>query len=227
MASCSARRANGGPHPGLREKDSRSHEIVATFPAGAYRSPVAKHVLGIIIGSTRPGRAGKPIADWFTAIASKHASFETKVLDLKEINLPFLDEAEQARLKKYAHEHTKKWSTLVESCDAFVIVTAEYNYGYPAPLKNALDFVYREWNHKTCGFVSYGGASGGTRAVQQLKQVTQGLQMASPVEAVTIPMFPKHLKDGTFVSAEPLENAAHALLDALAKLTGALKTLRG
>jgi NAD(P)H-dependent FMN reductase len=190
-------------------------------------SSMAKHVLGIIIGSTRPGRAGKPIVDWFTSIASKHASFEAKVLDLKEINLPFLDEAEHPRFKKYAHEHTKKWSALVESCDAFVIVTPDYNYGYPAPLKNALDCVYREWNHKTCGFVSYGGAAGGTRAVQQLKQVTQALQMASPAEAVVLPMFAKHLTDGAFVSDEHLEKAAHAMLDALAKLTGALKTLRG
>jgi NAD(P)H-dependent FMN reductase len=188
---------------------------------------MAKHVLGIIIGSTRPGRAGRPIADWFTSIASKHASFEAKVLDLKEINLPFLDEAEHPRFKKYTHEHTKRWSALVESCDAFVIVTPEYNYGYPAPLKNALDCVYREWNHKTCGFVSYGGAAGGTRAVQQLKQVTQALQMASPAEAVVLPMFAKHLTDGAFVSDEHLEKTAHAMLDALAKLTGALKTLRG
>ena len=96
---------------------------------------MAKHVLGIIIGSTRPGRAGKPIADWFTAIASKHASFEAKVLDLKEINLRFLDEAEHPRFKKYAHDHTKKWSALVESCDGFIIVTPEYNYGYAAPLQ--------------------------------------------------------------------------------------------
>jgi NAD(P)H-dependent FMN reductase len=188
---------------------------------------MATHVLGIIVGSTRPGRAGKPIADWFTSIASKHASFEAKVLDLKEINLPFLDEAELPRFKKYAHEHTKKWSALVESCDAFVIVTPEYNHGYPAPLKNALDFVYREWNQKTCGFVSYGGEAGGTRAVQQLKQVTLTLQMASPVEAVVVPMFPKHLKDGAFVPDEYLEKAAQAMLDALAKLTGALRTLRG
>jgi NAD(P)H-dependent FMN reductase len=188
---------------------------------------MAKHVLGIIIGSTRPGRAGKPIADWFTGIASKHASFEAKVLDLKEINLPFLDEAEHPRFKKYVHEHTKKWSALVESCDAFVIVTAEYNYGYPAPLKNALDYVYREWNHKACGFVSYGGVAGGTRSVQQLKQVTQCLQMASPVEAVVLPIYAKHLTDGAFVSDENLDKTAQAMLDALAKLSGVLEALRG
>jgi NAD(P)H-dependent FMN reductase len=187
---------------------------------------MAKLVLGIIIGSTRPGRAGKPIADWFTSIASRHTSFEARVLDLKEIDLPFLDEAEHPRFKKYAHEHTKKWSALVEGCDAFVLVSPEYNYGYSAPLKNALDCVYREWNHKACGFVSYGGVAGGTRAVQQLKQVTQCLQMASPAEAVVLPMFAKHLVDGAFVADEHVEKAAYAMLDALAKLAAALKPLR-
>lgn len=187
---------------------------------------MTKPVLGIIVGSTRPGRAGKPIGDWVFTAASAHAGFEVKLLDLKEINLPFLDEIEHPRLKKYAHEHTKRWSAIVEGCDAFVVVTPEYNFGYPAPLKNALDCIYREWNHKACGFVSYGGAAGGTRAVQQLKQVTQALQMVSPVEAVALSMFTKHLNNGVFVADEHIDKAASAMLDALAKLTIALKPMR-
>ena len=124
--------------------------------------------LKIILASTRPGRKGPAVANWFYDIAVKHIEFNVELVDLAVINLPFLDEPAHPRLQKYEQQHTKDWSKLINGADAFVIVTSEYNYGYPATIKNAIDFLFREWQYKSVGFVSYGGVSGGTRAVQSL-----------------------------------------------------------
>src|SRR5690606_6014283 len=127
--------------------------------------------LQIIVSSTRPGRIGLPIAEWFASEATAHDTFEVDFADLAEIGLPLLDEPHHPRLGNYQHDHTKAWSERVAAADAFALVTPEYNHGFPAPLKNALDFLYREWNHKPVGFVSYGGVAAGTRAVALLKPV--------------------------------------------------------
>src|ERR1035441_10325151 len=113
--------------------------------------------LTVIIGSTRPGRAGLPIAQWFVGRAIAHGAFEVRVVDLAELNLPFLDEPNHPRLRQYTHQHTKNLSAIVSASDAFVIVTPEYNYGLTAPVKNAIDFLNQEWMDKPIGFVSYGG----------------------------------------------------------------------
>lgn len=183
--------------------------------------------LKIIIASTRPGRAGESIGAWFTGIAKNHPAFEVQNLDLKEINLPFLDEPSHPRLQKYEHQHTKDWSAKVASGDAYVIVTPEYNHGYPASLKNALDYLFVEWGNKPVGFVSYGGISGGTRSIQQLKQVITALQMVPVVEAVNIPFFAQYLDDeGVFQGTEAQEKGAAGMLDALAKWAENLKAFR-
>jgi NAD(P)H-dependent FMN reductase len=183
--------------------------------------------LKTIIASMRPGRAGEPIGTWFTGIAQKHPAFEVEVLDLKEINLPFLDEPSHPRLQKYEHQHTKDWSTKVASGDAYVLVTPEYNHGYPASLKNALDFLYVEWGNKPVGFVSYGGIAGGTRALQQLKQIVTALQMVPIVEAVNIPFFAQYLDDeGIFQGTEAQEKSATSMLDVLAKWAEDLQQFR-
>jgi len=96
--------------------------------------------LTIVIASTRPGRAGRPIAEWFADRARTHGAFDVHVADLAEIALPLLDEPHHPRLRRYEHQHTKDWSATVEASDAFVFVTAEYNHGYPAALKNAVDY---------------------------------------------------------------------------------------
>src|SRR5205085_12274105 len=127
--------------------------------------------LKIIIGSTRAGRKGPSIASWIYKLAKETAAFDTELIDLAEINLPFLDEPNHPRLHQYVHQHTLDWSAKIIPADAFIFVTPEYNYGYSAPLKNAIDFLYREWLYKPVAIVSYGGVSAGTRAVQQLKQV--------------------------------------------------------
>src|SRR5437870_5672231 len=117
--------------------------------------------LKIIIASTRPGRKGPFIGSWIFELSTQKKMFDAGVLDLAIINLPFLDEPHHPRLQQYQQEHTKNWSKLINSADAFIIVTPEYNYGYTAPLKNALDFLYHEWSYKPVAFVSYGGIAGG------------------------------------------------------------------
>lgn len=186
-----------------------------------------KYQLKIIIGSTRPGRKGDAIANWFKTIAEQHPEFEVEVLDLKEISLPFLDEEEHPRLQKYTKEHTKNWSKTIDSADAFVVVTPEYNYSYPATLKNALDYLVHEWAEKPMAFVSYGGLSGGTRAVQELKSTVTTLSMMPLSQAVSIPFFGKHINEnGIFEGTESMEQSANAMLNNLLRWTVALKGMR-
>jgi NAD(P)H-dependent FMN reductase len=183
--------------------------------------------LKIIIASTRPGRKGPAIAAWFNEIALKHTEFNVEVLDLLTINLPFLDEPEHPRFRRYQHQHTKDWSAMIDAADAFVIVTSEYNYGFPATIKNAIDFLYKEWNYKALGFVSYGGVSAGTRAVQMLKGVITAVGMMPISEAVHIPAFTKHIDEsGKFNSDPGLDKSADIMLNELYKWATALKTMR-
>jgi len=183
--------------------------------------------LTVIIASTRPGRAGLPIAEWFAARAREHGGFDVGVSDLDELALPMLNEPKHPRLREYTKQHTAEWSATVGASDAFVIVTAEYNHGYPAPLKNALDYLYHEWQYKPVGFVSYGGVAAGTRAVQQLKQVITALRMTPIVEAVNIPFHTQFIADGSFNSNDVMDQAADAMLDEMVRTEAALRTLRG
>jgi NAD(P)H-dependent FMN reductase len=183
--------------------------------------------LTVIIASTRPGRAGLPIAQWFTARAQAQGSFDVAVADLAELALPMMDEPEHPRQRRYIHQHTKDWSATVEASDAFVCVTPEYNYGYPAALKNAIDYLHTEWQYKPVGFVSYGGVAAGTRSVQQLKQVVTTLKMTPIVESVSIPFHTQFIdEDGALRANETMEQAADAMLAEIQRTEQALRTLR-
>lgn len=182
--------------------------------------------LGVVIVSTRPGRAGLPIGTWALDAAKRHAKFDVKLLDLATINLPLIDEPAHPRLRKYEHQHTKDWSAAVEEMDAFVFVTPEYNYGAAPALLNALDYLFSEWGYKPAAFVSYGGVSGGMRSVQMAKQVLTTLKMMPIPEAVSIAVFSSFLKDGVFNANEQHEKAATAMLDELLRWTEALKPMR-
>lgn len=183
--------------------------------------------LKVIIGSTRPGRKGPIVARWFLDILKLHNDFEVELLDLKEVNLPLLDEAQHPRLQKYANVHTKKWSKTIDEADAFVVITPEYNFGYPATLKNALDYLSLEWQEKPMGFVSYGGVSAGTRAVQDLKLPVTALGMMPIPQAVNIPFFNQFINgEGVFEGNELLEKSANAMLNKLKDWAGALKGMR-
>jgi NAD(P)H-dependent FMN reductase len=183
--------------------------------------------LTVVIASTRPGRVGLPVGQWFAARAEAHGGFEVEVADLAELDLPLLDEPNHPRLRRYTKPHTRAWSQLIEGSDAFVFVTPEYNHGYPAALKNAIDYLHQEWRYKPVGFVSYGAVAGGTRAVQQLKQVVGALNMMPLFEAVSIPFVAQFVDDeGAFRPNEVIDQAADDMLDELLRVQAALRVLR-
>lgn len=191
-------------------------------PVGGNEMPV----LDVIVASTRPGRVGPTIADWFTARAKDHGGFEVNSIDLAEVNLPFLDEPEHPSLRRYIRQHTRAWSATVEAADAFTFVMPEYNYGLTAPLKNAIDYLYEEWAYKPVGFVSYGMASGGMNAIQMVKQVVTPLRMVPVADLVAVPLRERLDGDGVLHPNEVMGTAAARMLDELARLTGALDSLR-
>lgn len=183
--------------------------------------------LMIVIASTRPGRIGLPVGEWFEARARAHGGFDVDVADLAEINLPFMDEPKHPRLREYTHQHTKDWSARVDAADAFAFVHPEYNYGMNAPLKNALDYLNFEWKYKPLGLVSYGGVSAGTRAAQMIKQVATTLGMFPLFEAVSIPFVAEFVgADGAIVPNPVMEKAAGGMLDELLRVAGAFGQLR-
>ncbi len=182
--------------------------------------------LHVIVASTRDGRAGRPIADWFAERARAHGRFSVELVDLKEVNLPLLDEPEHPRLQHYRHDYTKAWSAIVQRADAYVFVTPEYTHGAAPALINALDCVFVEWNYKPAGFVSYGGISGGTRSVEMTKTILAGLKVVPILEAVNIPFFSKLMADGAFMAGPAQDSAAATMLAELARWADALKVLR-
>ncbi len=184
--------------------------------------------LQVILVSTRPSRKGPLVAEWFMKQAKEHGKFELELTDLAEVNLPMLDEPNHPRLAKYEQEHTKKWSAIVDAADAFVFVTPEYDFGTPAVLANAIQYLVKEWAYKPAAFVSYGGVSAGTRGVQMTKQMLSAVRVAPLTEAVAIPFFAQHIDEATqtFDPGEVQEKAARVMLNELEKWAGALKGLR-
>lgn len=181
--------------------------------------------LNVIIVSTRPGRVGPLIADWFVKHAQDDGRFDIDVTDLAELNLPMFDEPHHPSQRRYVHEHTKRWSEIVAASDAFVLVMPEYNHGYTAPLKNALDYLHHEWQYKPLGFVSYGGVSAGLRAVQGIKPVISALRM-TPVTAAVNLRLADVLDAGQPVPPPAAGEAAVLMLDELARLARAFIPVR-
>src|SRR5437867_2427452 len=144
--------------------------------------------IAIILGSTRPGRNGEAVANWVYDIAKQRDDADYELVDIAEFYLPHLDEAAPPSLGQYAQPHTKTWAKKIVSFDGFVFVTPEYNHSISGALKNAIDFLYAEWNNKAAGFVSYGGA-GGARAVEQLRLVLAEVQIATVRNQVLLSMF--------------------------------------
>ncbi|MFZ3008665.1 MAG: NAD(P)H-dependent oxidoreductase [Phenylobacterium sp.] len=182
--------------------------------------------LHTIICSTRPTRLGPKIAQWFDAIAQGHDGFDAELVDLASFNLPVFDEPKHPRLRDYAHDHTKAWSKSIDAADAFVFVTPEYNYGPPPSFTNAVNYLVQEWAYKPAAFISYGGASGGLRAVQMEKLLLTSVKVMPIPEGVALPMFSQHLTDAGFQPPELQDKAAGAMLSELARWAAVLKTLR-
>jgi NAD(P)H-dependent FMN reductase len=181
--------------------------------------------IGIILGSTRPGRVGEAVANWVCELASSRRDASYELVDVARYQLPLLDEPVPPALGNYAREHTKIWARKVASFDGYVFVTAEYNHGIPAALKNALDFVYAEWNNKAAGFVSYGSA-GGTRAVEQLRLVMAELQIADIRTQVTLSLVSDFENYQVFRPDARKIKAVETMLNQLVAWAGAMKQLR-
>jgi NAD(P)H-dependent FMN reductase len=182
--------------------------------------------VAVILGSTRPGRNGESVAKWVYDIAKKRTDAEFEFVDIKDYNLPLLDEPIPPSLGRYSKEHTKAWSTKIDSFDAFVFVTAEYNHGIPGALKNAIDFLSKEWNNKVAGFVSYGGGALGTRSVEQLRLVMAELQVATVRNQAQLSLFTDFENFSVFKPAPYQEPSVNAMLDQVISWGNALKTLR-
>ena len=184
--------------------------------------------LHVILCSTRPGRVGATIAHWFHGLATGHGTFDAKLVDIAAFNLPVYDEPRHPVLQQYEHDHTKRWAASVEAADAYVFVAPEYNHGPTPALVNALNYVYKEWNHKPAAFVGYGGASGGMRGVLATKPILNTLKMVPIVEAVMIPMVTKHLDENRQFRPEDVHtSSALTMLDELLRWAEALKPMRG
>jgi len=182
--------------------------------------------LAILVGSTRPGRQGIAVAEWFRDAAEKHGTFDIDFIDMAEVDLPFLDEPNHPRLKRYEHDHTKAWSERIEAADAFVFVTPEYDYAMSPVLLNALQYLSLEWHYKPAGIVSYGGVSAGLRAAQMTKSAMTALKIFPIAEGVSIPFFTQFIEDGVVQPNEVMTDSAAVVLDELAKVEAALRPLR-
>ena len=181
--------------------------------------------VAIILGSTRPNRNGEAVAQWVYEHVQNREDAEFELIDLKEINLPLLDEPIPPSQGKYSKDHTKKWSAKIAEFDAFVFVTAEYNHNIPAALKNAIDFLYKEWNNKAAGFVSYGSA-GGVRSVEALRLVMAELQIADVRAQVMFSLSEDFENYSVFKPRPHHEKSLNTMLDQLVAWGEAMKNVR-
>jgi NAD(P)H-dependent FMN reductase len=181
--------------------------------------------IGIILGSTRPGRNGEAVARWVYDIASKRDDAAYELVDLKDYDLPHLDEMTPPSLGQYTQPHTLRWADKIASLDGYVFVTPEYNHSTSGALKNAIDFLYAEWNNKAAGFVSYGSV-GGTRAVEHLRLVMAELQVADVRAQAALSLFTDFENFSVFKPAAHQADSVTAMLDQLVVWSDAMATLR-
>jgi NAD(P)H-dependent FMN reductase len=182
--------------------------------------------IAVIVGSTRPGRVGSDVARWVHRHAVERDGAQYDLVDLAEQKLTLLDEptVPGAANRNYERDETRSWGRLVDSYDGFVFVTPEYNHGVPAALKNAVDVIYPEWNHKAVAFVAY-GADGGVRAVEQWRQIVANVMMTDVRAQVSLSMF-TDWADGAFRPQDRREGEVATLFDQLETMAGALQDVR-
>lgn len=181
--------------------------------------------IAIIIGSTRPGRNGEAVSRWVYDLAKQRDDAEYELVDIKDYNLPLLDEPIPPSMGQYSKEHTKIWARKIDSFDAYVFVTPEYNHGISGALKNAIDFLFKEWNNKVAGFVSYGSA-GGVRAVEHLRLVMAEVKVATVRAQVQLSLFTDFENFSTFKPHEIHVKSTNNMLDEVIAWASAMKTLR-
>lgn len=194
--------------------------------------------IAVIIGSTRPGRRGTAVARWVEEVATRQPAVtagdaSVEVVDLAEYELPLLDEPLPAIFGEYRNAHTTRWAATIGSFDGFVFVTPEYNHSVPAALKNAIDFLYTEWNDKVAGFVGY-GVDGGTRAVEHLRSVLAEMKVAGVRTQVGLAVFNDFefadpadpTSPGVCSPGYPQESQLTTMLDEVITWSGAFESLR-
>ena len=181
--------------------------------------------IALIIGSTRPGRKAETVAKWVYEIARRRNDAGFELVDLKDFKLPLLDEPASAVFGQYTHQYTKTWSAKISSFDAYVFVTPEYNHATSGALKNAIDFLHKEWLNKAAGFVGYGSA-GGARAIENLRLVMSELQVAGVKAQVGLSLYTDFENFSAFKPDPQQEKAVESMLDQLIAWGGALKPLR-
>jgi len=181
--------------------------------------------LAIVSGSTRPGRNNEGVFRWVYEVAKKRSDAEFEIVDIAEYNLPLLDEPVPPSYGQYSQNHTKRWAEKINSFDGYIFVTPEYNHGISGALKNAIDFLFKEWNNKAAGFVSYGSA-GGVRAVEHLRGVMAELMIADVRSHVMLSLFTDFENFSKFTPHERRVGELNAMLDQVIAWSGALKPLR-
>jgi NAD(P)H-dependent FMN reductase len=181
--------------------------------------------IAIIVGSTRPGRKAGAVANWVHDFAKTRDDAQFEVVDIDNFHLPLLDEPIPPSMGKYQNPHTHAWAAKIAEFDGYVFVTPEYNHGTSGALKNAIDFLFKEWNNKAAGFVSYGGA-GGARAVEQLRLVMGELMVADVRAQVLLSLFHDFENFTVFKPLPHHERSVHAMLNEVVAWSGALKPLR-
>ena len=181
--------------------------------------------IGIILGSTRPNRNGEQVARWVNDVATQRGGAQFELVDLRDYPLPHLDEPLPPSMGQYQNDHTKEWSDKIASFDGFVIVTPEYNHSTSGVLKNAIDYLYAEWNNKAVGFVSY-GAVGGARAAEQLRLISGELQMADVRQQVALSLLTDFENYSVFKPSAYHVAALNTLLDQVVAWSSALAPLR-
>lgn len=181
--------------------------------------------IAIVVGSTRPGRKAEAVARWVHTLAKSRTDAEFEIVDIQDFDLPLLDEPVPPSLGKYSKPHTKAWAAKIDPFDGYVFVTPEYNHAPSGALKNAIDYLYREWNNKAAGFVGYGSA-GGTRAVEQLRLIMGELQVADVRAQVALSLFTDFENFTTFKPGPQHEKSVSTMLDQVIAWSGALRTLR-
>lgn len=181
--------------------------------------------VAVIIGSTRPGRNSEAVARHVFEIAKTRTDAEYELVDIKDFELPLLDEPFPPSMGQYTHSHTKAWAAKIDSFDAFVFVTPEYNHSTSGALKNAIDYLYKEWNNKAAGFVSFGSALG-TRAVEHLRGIMAELQIADVRAHVSFSLSEDFENYSVFKPRNGQESSIHVLLDQVVSWGEAMRTVR-
>lgn len=183
--------------------------------------------LQIIVTPTRAGRVGKKLGDWLYSFAVDHSNFEVELIDLANVNLPLFDEPKHPRLHQYEHAHTKEWSKMVAKGDVYIFVMPEYDHLPPSSFINAVTYLSNEWSYKAVSFLSYGGISGGLRAVEAARLMVNAVRMVPILETLPIPQYTQYIdENGNFRPNEAIESGAQAVFEELFKMNNGLKNIR-